>query len=153
MQGVYGTVYYVAPEVVSGQQYDERCDVWSVGVIMYIMLTGTPPFFGNNDDEVIASVKQARPDYSQPIWSQLSPMAKDLVQKMLTFNWMHRPTAAECLKHPWFDNSNQKKVDPTIFQGTLQNMARFNATNKLQQGVMTMMVMNMTSKKEQAELQ
>ena len=58
LQGVFGTVYYIAPEVVSGQQYDERCDVWSVGVIMYIMLTGQPPFSGSSDEEVIENVKK-----------------------------------------------------------------------------------------------
>lgn len=108
IQGVFGTVYYIAPEIVSwmggnvGQPYDERCDVWSCGVVMYIMLTGAPPFFGNSDEEVVQNIRRGRPDYSQPIWSHLNPLAKDLVQKMLTVNFMHRPTAAECLNHSWF---------------------------------------------------
>ena len=64
MSGPYGTIYYMAPEVAGKMQYDERCDVWSIGVILYLMLTGTPPFYGNSDAEVLASIKEGKPNYS-----------------------------------------------------------------------------------------
>ena len=57
LQGVHGTVYYIAPEVIAEQQYDERCDVWSVGVMLYILLSGRPPFDGASDSKIIESVK------------------------------------------------------------------------------------------------
>lgn len=94
-----------------------------------------------------------RVDYSHPIWNVFSPAAKDLITKMLTVDWRKRPTAAQCLQHPWFSQANQTPIDPAMFQGTLENMSRFNATQKLQQATMMMVVMNLTTKKEQAELQ
>ena len=57
MHQMYGTAYYIAPEVLTGN-YTEKCDLWSIGVILYIMLSGKPPFSGKNDDEILAKVQQ-----------------------------------------------------------------------------------------------
>ncbi len=71
MELVLGTAYYIAPEVLAGK-YDERCDIWSIGVILYILLSGEPPFFGNNDAEIIQKVKKGRYYYNKPIWKSRS---------------------------------------------------------------------------------
>lgn len=61
MELVLGTAYYIAPEVLTGK-YDEKCDIWSIGVILYILLSGRPPFGGNTDSEIIAKVRKGKYD-------------------------------------------------------------------------------------------
>lgn len=79
LKDIHGTSYYVAPEVLNYQGYNERCDVWSIGVILYILLTGIPPFDGDDDAQICEQVKIGKPSYSQPIWENISSDAKDLL--------------------------------------------------------------------------
>lgn len=72
---MYGTAYYIAPEVLDGK-YDEKCDMWSIGVILYIMLTGFPPFPGRNDAEILANVKKAEYSLDGSVWAKRSNSVK-----------------------------------------------------------------------------
>jgi calcium-dependent protein kinase len=78
MDGVYGTAYYVAPEVLQGS-YDEKCDLWSVGVILYMLLSGNPPFDGSSGVQIIESVKKGIYSIEGGVWNEISDNAKDLV--------------------------------------------------------------------------
>ena len=102
---MYGTAYYIAPEVLNSE-YNEKCDVWSIGVIMYILLSGKPPFDGSEDADIIKSVKRGEYSLSGPDWKSISKEAKDLIVKMLTFIPADRITAEEAMNHIWF----KKKV-------------------------------------------
>ena len=78
---MYGTAYYIAPEVLSGN-YTEKCDLWSIGVILYIMLSGRPPFPGKTDKEVLQKVSEGNYELAGDQWDKRSPDVKDLIRKL-----------------------------------------------------------------------
>ena len=82
MHTVVGTPYYVAPEVLRGN-YDKQCDVWSLGVILYVFLCGYPPFEGDDNKEIFKNVLKSRLEFDPVDWDHISPEAKDLVTRML----------------------------------------------------------------------
>ena len=122
-KALVGSSYYIAPEVIRGK-YDEACDLWSVGVIMYIMLTGTPPFNGDEDEEILQAVSIGKYDTTLPQYQALSDNAKDLLTKLLKFDPSERITAAEALSHPWFTCSEFQQLyrAHTINANTAKNM-------------------------------
>lgn len=85
MNQIYGTAYYIAPEILKSD-YNEKCDVWSVGVILFILLSGKPPFGGDNDKEILDSVKTGMFTFSGKEWQDISQDAKDLIKAMLTYD-------------------------------------------------------------------
>jgi calcium-dependent protein kinase len=82
MQTKVGTPYYVAPEVLR-REYTNSCDIWSIGVITYILLCGYPPFYGDSDTQIFESVRVGRFDFPSPEWDDVSEEAKDFVSLML----------------------------------------------------------------------
>lgn len=77
-----GTPYYVAPEVLKGN-YTEKCDMWSIGVILYVILCGRAPFNGSSTEEIIKKVEIGRWQFQGQIWNNVTEIAKDLVNKLL----------------------------------------------------------------------
>ena len=109
MHAMYGTPYYIAPEVLTGN-YTEKCDMWSIGVILYIMLCGSPPFNGS-DDQIIAKVKRGTWEFRGQIWSNISDEAKDIVTKLMTKNPEERLSAVDALDHPWIKSQVRTKFN------------------------------------------
>ncbi|KAK7278229.1 hypothetical protein RJT34_23255 [Clitoria ternatea] len=101
MTGVVGTPYYVAPEVLMGREYDEKVDVWSCGVILYIMLGGVPPFYGDSASEIFEAVVRGNLRFPSRIFRSVSSSAKDLLRKMLCRDPSRRFSAEQALRHPW----------------------------------------------------
>lgn len=93
---VLGTPYYIAPEVLR-KNYTEKCDVWSLGVILYILLCGYPPFFGKSDKTIMKRVLKGKYAFDGYEWEIISEDAKDLIRKMLVVNPDNRLSAEECL--------------------------------------------------------
>ena len=151
MNRISGTPYYIAPEVLA-EKYDEKCDVWSCGVILYIMLCGYPPFNAESDEQILERIKKGKFTFPPEEWDTVSPLAKDLVTRMLTFEPSKRLSAAEALEHKWLIANNNKTVDKKISIRCLNNMKKFHAERKLQQASLTYIVNNLLSKEEKNDL-
>ncbi|KAH6762653.1 phosphoenolpyruvate carboxylase kinase 1 [Perilla frutescens var. hirtella] len=107
MSGVVGTPYYVAPEVLIGGNYNEKVDVWSAGVILYIMLAGVPPFYGDGPAETFEAVLRRNLRFPTKIFRSVSPEAKDLLRKMICRDVHRRLSAEQVLRHPWMINGGE----------------------------------------------
>lgn len=104
-----GSAYYCAPEVLSGE-YDKRCDLWSLGVICYMLLCGAPPFWGSTDREILRRVKSATVTFPVDLFKDASEAAIDFVQKLLVRNVDKRMTAEQALVHPFISEKDTMAV-------------------------------------------
>uniref|UniRef100_A0A7N0U0L2 Protein kinase domain-containing protein n=1 Tax=Kalanchoe fedtschenkoi TaxID=63787 RepID=A0A7N0U0L2_KALFE len=109
MRGVVGTPYYVAPEVLLGREYNEKVDVWSAGVILYVMLAGFPPFCGDSASEIFEAVVRGNLRFPTRVFRGVSPAAKDLLRKMLCRDVSRRFSAEQVLRHPWIVNGGVRE--------------------------------------------
>ena len=108
MQTKAGTPYYISPEVLSGS-YDETCDIWSAGVLLYIILCGYPPFYGETDNDILEAVKRQTFNFDGPEWMGVSKESKDLISQMITKPHL-RLTAQQILEHPWMKMDGSDEV-------------------------------------------
>lgn len=126
-----GTPYYVSPEVLEGQ-YAEKSDVWSIGVIMYMMLCGSPPFQGNDIKAVLASVMAAQLRFDQKEWKGVSTEAKTVLRALLTRDPERRLSAAEAVQCEWIQQMlGNTDVKVAITQQVRTNLRTFSLMNKL----------------------
>jgi len=121
-----GTAYYVSPEILKGD-YTEKCDIWSAGVILYIFLSGDPPFNGPNDNAIYQKIAQMKFAFPEKKWKNISNDAKDLIMHMISPE-KERYTAKQVLEHPWFKNAsteplNSLNFDPVLFKGFVRGPA------------------------------
>ena len=151
MNKVSGTPYYIAPEVLF-EKYDEKCDIWSCGIIMYILLCGYPPFNGEHDKEILAKIKLGKFSFPDEEWIDVSEGAKDLIRKLLTYKPEERPAAGQCLDHYWIKDNNKRQVNTTLGKKCLNNMRKFHAGRKLQQAALTYIVNYLMTKEEKNEM-
>ena len=98
-----GTPLYIAPEVLAGHDisYGSKVDVWSTGVVLFMLLSGYPPFTGNTMVELMTDIARGEVLFNDPAWELIAPEAKHLVWQLLTKDPARRPSAAEALQHPW----------------------------------------------------
>ncbi|KAF8406644.1 hypothetical protein HHK36_008734 [Tetracentron sinense] len=124
-----GSAYYVAPEVLQGR-YSKEIDVWSAGIILYILLGGVPPFWAENEKGIFDAILHGDLDFKSAPWPSISETAKDLITKMLTRDPRKRITAAQVLEHPWIKEDGEASDKP-IDSAVLIRMKQFRAMNKL----------------------
>lgn len=147
MHTVVGTPYYVAPEVLKGN-YDKQCDVWSLGVILFVFLCGYPPFEGDNNKEIFRNVLKQPLTFDPADWNTISDSAKDLVTKMLDKDPANRISAEQCLAHPWFTSNdiaeNHAGHDPQLLHAdkmmVLRRIKNFRQPKRLQVAALTFLV-------------
>ncbi|XP_021896607.1 CDPK-related kinase 5 isoform X1 [Carica papaya] len=117
LNDIVGSAYYVAPEVLH-RSYSTEADVWSIGVIAYILLCGSRPFWARTESGIFRAVLKAEPSFNEAPWPSLSLEARDFVKRLLNKDPRKRMTAAQALCHPWIRNCNDVKIplDVLIFR-------------------------------------
>lgn len=115
-----GTPGYVAPEILCGTAYGKEVDIWSIGVILYILLCGFPPFYDDNNKKLFSLIINATFTFPEPYWTDISENAKDLVNKLLVVDPKKRLTATEILSHAWM-TTDASTVHLSHFQDNLKS--------------------------------
>ncbi|RLN05693.1 hypothetical protein BBJ28_00005440 [Nothophytophthora sp. Chile5] len=134
MQTACGTPGYVAPEILEGRPYGAEVDLWSLGVIAYILLCGFPPFYDENNAALFQSIKSGVYDYPSPYWDCVSDSAKDLISRLLVVDSKERFTAKQVLEHPWV--ADIQTVSGDALPHFTQEMKRYNARRRFRAGIM-----------------
>ena len=148
-----GSSYYMAPEVLK-RKYDEKCDLWSIGVIFYILLTGRPPFDGNDDEEILKNVEKGVYDKTSYPFPSLSSLVKDLINKLLQYDPKKRISAEEAFEHQWFKTAEFKRKDkvntisPELAKELITNMTKYKSSNVLKCAVIAYLVHHLTNTEE-----
>ena len=145
-KSIVGSAYYIAPEVLD-KDYNEKCDTWSVGVILYMFLTGRAPFDGKNKEEIINSIRIKNLDLKNEKLLQRSPEVIDLVSNLLDKNIDKRLSAKEALNHIWFKRFNGRKLFGNFKEEDIQpyinNLFNYTFHSKIQQLVIAFLVHNL----------
>eukprot|EP00178_Gracilaria_changii_P014627 TRINITY_DN41129_c0_g1_i1.p1 TRINITY_DN41129_c0_g1~~TRINITY_DN41129_c0_g1_i1.p1 ORF type:complete len:294 (-),score=28.84 TRINITY_DN41129_c0_g1_i1:50-931(-) len=118
MKTACGTPYYVAPEVLQAQGYDKEVDMWSIGVITYLLLCGFPPFYGDSLPQLFEIIMKGSFDFPAPYWNNISSEAKDFIKKLLSVNPQSRLTPSQALQHPWLTGSGGSGQTLNLKEGT-----------------------------------
>jgi calcium-dependent protein kinase len=147
-----GTAYYIAPEVIK-KSYNEKCDLWSCGVIMYILLSGEPPFNDPKADNeaIMKKVEKGKYDITKGVWKNVSKEAKDLIKKLLTYKPEDRISAEDALLHPWIADM-KIEVDTSAATNALGNLRSFRSGQKLKTAASAYIGSQLISKSEKEKL-
>jgi calcium-dependent protein kinase len=137
LKNIFGTALYMAPEVIK-LKYNEKCDLWSCGIILYILLKGRPPYDGT-DERIYKILNKVKIDLTQESWNSISPQALDLLSKLLEVNPSKRISAAEACAHPWV-NKVEKTVTDSEILNVLQDIINFRKTSKLKEAIHTFII-------------
>eukprot|EP00514_Thraustochytrium_sp_LLF1b_P008722 CAMPEP_0184555168 /NCGR_PEP_ID=MMETSP0199_2-20130426/36872_1 /TAXON_ID=1112570 /ORGANISM="Thraustochytrium sp., Strain LLF1b" /LENGTH=368 /DNA_ID=CAMNT_0026951423 /DNA_START=117 /DNA_END=1220 /DNA_ORIENTATION=+ len=140
--GACGSPAYVAPEVLDGV-HSEKCDIWSTGVILYILLSGKMPFTGNSDEEILAQVSKAHVLFDDPAWADVSAEAQALVKELMNPEPSQRPSASQALRHSWIRSLGGGRDFP--LEIALRNITSFQAHNKLKKLSLEVIARHLTS--------
>lgn len=131
-----GTPGYVAPEILHGVPYGTKADMWSLGVIVYILLGGYPPFIEQNQRELFKKIKKGQYEFHVEYWGQISSEAKDLISGLLTVNPDKRLSAEDALQDPWMTGSAEVLAGKDLGVN-LDQFKKYNAKRKVRQAVLT----------------
>ena len=150
-KAVVGSSYYIAPEVLK-QKYNEKCDTWSVGVILYMLIVGRAPFDGKSDEDIIESIKIGVYNNKHPKLLAKSKEVQDLVSSLLERNINKRLSASEALNHSFFTKFNGRALFSNFtkeeIQSYLDNLLNYKFQSKFQQLVLAFVVHNIPQSKE-----
>ncbi|XP_021287531.1 calcium-dependent protein kinase 2 [Herrania umbratica] len=144
---IVGSAYYVAPEVLR-RRYGKEIDVWSAGVMLYILLSGVPPFWAETEKGIFDAILEGEIDFVSEPWPSISDSAKDLVCRMLTQDPKKRITSAQVLEHPWIREGGSASDKP-LDSAVLSRMKQFRRMNKLKQLALKVIAENLSTEEIQ----
>ena len=141
-----GSPYYKAPEVID-RNYNEKCDLWSCGVLLYIFLSTKVPFNGKNNKEIFENIKKGEFDINNPPWNSISKNAKDLICKLLEIDIKKRISAEEALKHIWFKENKSKELfnkieNKVITENLVNNLINYKSISVILETALAYLVHN-----------
>ncbi|MBA0778961.1 hypothetical protein Gotri_003246 [Gossypium trilobum] len=139
---IVGSAYYVAPEILR-RSYGKEVDIWSAGIILYILLSGVPPFWAETEKGIFDAISEGKLDFESQPWPSISETAKDLVRKMLTKDPKKRLTSAQVLEHPWMREDGEASDKP-IGSAVLSRLKQFRAMNKLKKLALKVIAENLS---------
>ncbi|GMJ10324.1 calmodulin-domain protein kinase 9 [Hibiscus trionum] len=144
---IVGSAYYVAPEVLK-RRYGKEIDIWSAGIILYILLSGVPPFWAETEKGIFDAILEGELDFESDPWPSISDSAKDLVRRMLTQDPKKRITSSQVLEHPWIREGGSAPDRP-LDSAVLSRMKQFRRMNKLKQLAFKVIAENLSSEEIQ----
>jgi len=137
-----GTPYYVAPQVLSNSGgYNEKCDVWSCGVLCYIIICGFPPFYGDRDADILKMVKEGKFDFPSPDWDTVSKEGKNFISQMLTYDPDKRPSAGRLLQDTWLKRT--PSGGGTVCKELGSRLRKFTGESKMKKVALTVIAQQM----------
>jgi serine/threonine protein kinase len=145
---ICGTPHYMAPEMVSQQPYSTPIDMWSCGVVMFILLSGYPPFQHEERQVMYERIRRATFEFHSPYWDDVSDSARDLVRRLLDPDERQRATARECILHPWIMQTEM--LGKQHRAAAHDHLKKFNARRKLRGAFMAVKWVALTSGKRQS---
>ncbi|XP_045681566.1 serine/threonine-protein kinase 33 isoform X2 [Phyllostomus hastatus] len=123
LQTTCGTPMYMAPEVINAHDYSHQCDIWSIGVIMYILLCGEPPFMASSEEKLFELIRKGELHFDDPVWDSISDCAKSVLKQLMKVDPAHRITAKELLDNQWLTpTAYKKKLPVTSKKGNTENL-------------------------------
>ncbi|TNN12123.1 Peripheral plasma membrane protein [Schistosoma japonicum] len=131
--GRIGTPHYMAPEMIRHEPYGKAVDAWGCGVLLFLLLSGSLPFYGTRD-VLFTQIVSGRYHRQPQVWNMISPEARDLVSRLLEVDPTQRLTIKEALRHPWI--SQKARASKTHLHETVEEMRRFNARRKLKGAIL-----------------
>lgn len=137
-----GTPGYVAPEILTGTPYDESADMWSVGVILYILLGGYPPFIDDNQRKLFRKIRKGQYEFHEEYWGPVSDDAKNLISNLLCVNPDERLTASTALQSNWIALASDESLEKNDMGANLIAMRKFNGRRKFRAAVKSVVAVN-----------
>ncbi|KAF3830011.1 hypothetical protein GH733_001436 [Mirounga leonina] len=113
LQTTCGTPIYMAPEVINAHDYSQQCDIWSIGVIMYLLLCGEPPFLASSEEKLFELIRKGELHFEDPVWESISDCAKSVLKQLMKVDPAHRITAKELLDNQWITGNMLSSARPT----------------------------------------
>jgi calcium-dependent protein kinase len=148
---VIGSLHYLAPEVYT-MNYTEKCDMWSAGCILYVLLSGTMPFNGKTESQLRAEVENEDPKMTGALWKAISFEGKDFIRALLTKNPAIRPSAEQAISHSWLTKYARKRGNSTDAALAIDSLKQYSSRNKLRSAVSLFVATYVVTREEKQQL-